>query len=230
MSTPLRRHRADDAERMVRQAQGIAAAALSETVRLRRALDALTLAVVIYDETGTLVLQNRQHGELETNRQVAALVTAAVERLVGDARTGGPVTETLVLHGPPPRTLDITAVPLDRDGQPLGIIAVVEDISERRRLEAVRRDFAANVSHEPADAHRGPRGAGRGAGRRGGPGRHQAAGEPHHHRGGAGGTAHRGPSRPVENRGAGRAHPGAHRHQRRHRHGRRPGPSPRPPA
>ena len=133
---------------MVRQAQGIAAAALSETVRLRRALDALTLAVLIYDEAGTLVLHNRQHGELETNRQVAALVAAAVERLVGEARTGKPASETLVLHGPPPRTLDITAVPLDSDGQALGTIAFVEDISERRRLEAVRRDFAANVSHE----------------------------------------------------------------------------------
>jgi two-component system sensor histidine kinase SenX3 len=148
VSTPLRRHRADDAERMVRQAQTIAAAALAETVRLRRALDALTLAVLIYDETGTLVLHNRQHGELETNRQVAALVAAAVERLVGEAGSGGAATETLVLHGPPPRTLDITAVPLESDGQALGTIAFIEDISERRRLEAVRRDFAANVSHE----------------------------------------------------------------------------------
>ena len=150
MSTPLRRHRADDAGRLVRQAQAMAAAALSETVRLRRALDALNLAVLIYDENGTLVLHNRQHGELETNRQVAALVAAAVDRLVAEARAsaGEPVTETLVLHGPPPRTLDITAVPLDSDGQVLGTIAFIEDISERRRLEAVRRDFAANVSHE----------------------------------------------------------------------------------
>jgi two-component system, OmpR family, sensor histidine kinase SenX3 len=148
VSTPLRRHRADDAERRARHAQGLAAAALSETVRLRRALDALTLAILVYDEDGALVLHNRQHGELEANRQVAALVTAAVDRLVGEARGGRTATETLVLHGPPPRTLTITAVPLESDGQPVGTIAVIEDISERRRLEAVRRDFAANVSHE----------------------------------------------------------------------------------
>ena len=215
---------------MVRQAQGIAAAALSETVRLRRALDALTLAVLIYDETGTLVLHNRQHGELETNRQVAALVAAAVERLVGEAGTGGPATETLVLHGPPPRTLDITAVPLDSDGQALGTIAFVEDISERRRLEAVRRDFAANVSHElrtpigalavlaealageedPAVTRRLVNHITIEAERAG---------------------------RLIEDlldlsriEARGRSHPGARRHQRRHRHGRRPGPSPRPPA
>jgi two-component system sensor histidine kinase SenX3 len=30
----------------------------------------------------------------------------------------------------------------------LGVLAVIEDISERRRLEDIRRDFIANVSHE----------------------------------------------------------------------------------
>ncbi len=64
------------------------------------------------------------------------------------AREGEAATQTLELHGPPPRTLDITAVPLGTADEPLGTIAIVEDISERRRLEAVRRDFAANVSHE----------------------------------------------------------------------------------
>ena len=35
------------------------------------------------------------------------------------------------------------------DGQrPLGVVAVIDDVSERRRLESVRRDFVANVSHE----------------------------------------------------------------------------------
>src|SRR6202035_3536121 len=33
-------------------------------------------------------------------------------------------------------------------GVVLGAVAVIEDVSERRRLEAVRRDFVANISHE----------------------------------------------------------------------------------
>ncbi|HEX7276736.1 MAG TPA: ATP-binding protein [Acidimicrobiales bacterium] len=148
MSTPLRRHRSDEAERALRQAQQEAAEASAETARLRRALDALTSAIVIHDSRGQLVLRNRQHAELEANRHVAALVTAAVDRLVASAREGVAATQTLELHGPPPRTLDITAVPLATPDGPLGTIAFVEDISERRRLEAVRRDFAANVSHE----------------------------------------------------------------------------------
>ncbi len=36
------------------------------------------------------------------------------------------------------------------DGGPVsrGALAIVDDISERRRLEATRRDFVANISHE----------------------------------------------------------------------------------
>ncbi|HEX6476204.1 MAG TPA: ATP-binding protein, partial [Acidimicrobiales bacterium] len=38
--------------------------------------------------------------------------------------------------------------PPGNGSRPLGIVAVLEDVSDRRRLEAVRRDFVANVSHE----------------------------------------------------------------------------------
>jgi two-component system sensor histidine kinase SenX3 len=148
VSTPLRRHRSDESERILRDAQQAAAEATAETVRLRRALDALTSAIVIHDARGQLVLRNRQHAELDSNRHVAALVAAAVDKLVASAQEGQAASQTLELHGPPPRTLDITAVPLGTDDVPLGTMALVEDISERRRLEAVRRDFAANVSHE----------------------------------------------------------------------------------
>ena len=148
MSTPLRRHRSDEADRALREARQSAADAVAETNRLRRAFDALTPAIVIHDARGQLVLRNRQHAELDSNRPVSALVAAAVEELVATAQEGRAATQTLELHGPPPRTLDITAVPLGDVDVPLGTIAIVEDISERRRLEAVRRDFAANVSHE----------------------------------------------------------------------------------
>jgi two-component system, OmpR family, sensor histidine kinase SenX3 len=148
VSTPLRRHRTDEADRALRDARQTAADALAETVRLRRALDALTPAIVIHDAKGQLVLRNRQHADLDANRHVSALVAAAVDQLVTTAQEGRSATQTLELHGPPPRTLDISAAPLGTGELPLGTIAIVEDISERRRLESVRKDFAANVSHE----------------------------------------------------------------------------------
>ena len=42
----------------------------------------------------------------------------------------------------------MAAFPLTDGRRAIGAVAVIEDISERRRLEAVRRDFVANVSHE----------------------------------------------------------------------------------
>jgi two-component system sensor histidine kinase SenX3 len=44
--------------------------------------------------------------------------------------------------------LVISAMPLDDGPRPVGALAVIDDVSERRRLEAVRRDFVANISHE----------------------------------------------------------------------------------
>ena len=46
------------------------------------------------------------------------------------------------------RPLRIYASPLYREGKSVGVIAVVEDITEIRKLEQLRTDFAANVSHE----------------------------------------------------------------------------------
>jgi two-component system phosphate regulon sensor histidine kinase PhoR len=39
-------------------------------------------------------------------------------------------------------------VPADPEAKPLGVVMVLHDITELRRLERVRRDFVANVSHE----------------------------------------------------------------------------------
>ena len=47
-------------------------------------------------------------------------------------------------EGPPRRTLVVTAYPIDRDS----CTCVVDDATERVFLEAVRRDFVANISHE----------------------------------------------------------------------------------
>jgi two-component system sensor histidine kinase SenX3 len=59
------------------------------------------------------------------------------------------VQEELALFGPPRETLVVRAVPLIDDGGAIvGAAAYVHDVTELRRVEAVRRDFVANVSHE----------------------------------------------------------------------------------
>ena len=54
----------------------------------------------------------------------------------------------LELYGPPRRTIVVRTQSIDNGQRALGMIAVIDDVSERRRLEEVRRDFVANVSHE----------------------------------------------------------------------------------
>ena len=46
------------------------------------------------------------------------------------------------------RPLRLYVSSMKRDGRVVGALAIVEDITELRRLERVRTDFAANVSHE----------------------------------------------------------------------------------
>jgi two-component system phosphate regulon sensor histidine kinase PhoR len=46
-----------------------------------------------------------------------------------------------------PRSFAVTAAPVNADG-PSGAVLVLHEISELRRLERVRQDFVANVSHE----------------------------------------------------------------------------------
>jgi two-component system sensor histidine kinase SenX3 len=116
----------------------------AEVHLLRRALEALPLGVVVRDDTGALVFHNRQASDLVDPRHGDALVTQALEELLEAAAGGGVHTRSLDLRAPLPRTVEIVAEALGGDG----VVAVVDDVTERRRLEAVRRDFVANVSHE----------------------------------------------------------------------------------
>lgn len=133
------RRRADD-ER--------AAADASESMsRLEQALDAMPQGVVLADASGAIVFRNEVAETFADARHSDALVEAAIGELVTDALAGTSDSRVLDLFGPPRRSLVINASPW-RSATGLGAIAVIEDVTERRRLEAVRRDFVANISHE----------------------------------------------------------------------------------
>jgi two-component system sensor histidine kinase SenX3 len=115
--------------------------------RLQAAFDALNLGVVIVDVNGTEVLRNREASRLVDARGTDALAARALNDVLLEGTTGetGRIVE---LHGPPPRILSLTASPLAGGSGPTGTVAVLQDVTERYRLDAVRRDFVANVSHE----------------------------------------------------------------------------------
>ena len=68
----------------------------------------------------------------------------AIEIHVRAALEGQTRRQTIELFGPPRRVVSVSAVPL-ADG---GAVAIIEDVTERSRLDAVRTDFVANISHE----------------------------------------------------------------------------------
>ncbi len=120
----------------------------SDAIRLRRSLDTLTQGVVLCDENGTVIYRNGRANALMVSRHGDALAAQAVTELLEDAWHDGSAERTLDLYGPPRRTLTVRAHQIDDGRRPLGVIALIEDVSERRRLEEIRRDFVANVSHE----------------------------------------------------------------------------------
>jgi two-component system sensor histidine kinase SenX3 len=120
----------------------------AEAARLRAAIEALPHAVVVCDASGHVVLRNRRSHDVEGGRHARPLVEQAVQDVVAGADGVHSVVKTLELHGPPPRTLEVTGTPMGLSNGPLGTVVLVDDVSELRRLEAVRRDFVANVSHE----------------------------------------------------------------------------------
>ena len=120
----------------------------SDAIRLRRSLDTLTQGVVLCDENGTVIYRNGRANALMVSRHGDALAAQAVTEVLEDAWHEGSAERTLDLYGPPRRTLQVRAYQIDDGRRPLGVIALIEDVSERRRLEEIRRDFVANVSHE----------------------------------------------------------------------------------
>lgn len=116
--------------------------------RLRRALGAIAHGVVIYDERGEVVYRNNPATSFLAARHGDALVEEAISALARLALDGRETEHEVEVFGPPRRTLNLRAVPLGGDAAPAGALVVVEDTSARRRLENVRRDFVANISHE----------------------------------------------------------------------------------
>ena len=120
----------------------------AESVRLRRALDALPLGLVLCDESGDVLFRNSQAETLMASRYGDAIAAQAVTDVLAEGWSQGVADRTIDIYGPPRRTLTIRASVIDDGRRPLGVIAIIEDVSERRRLEDIRRDFIANVSHE----------------------------------------------------------------------------------
>ena len=106
-------------------------------------VDRLSLGVVVAGASGRIHFRNKAAGMM-SGSYTGLLVDDTVGRVLTQAREGTETRQTLELYGPPRIAVVITASPLDGGGA----LATIEDVSERRRVDAVRTDFVANISHE----------------------------------------------------------------------------------
>ncbi|MBI2423653.1 MAG: PAS domain-containing protein [Candidatus Hydrogenedentes bacterium] len=76
--------------------------------------------------------------------------TTALQGFVARAlQSTKPITEDLIIHNNGDRDIQATGTRLrDESGAVIGAVVVLNDVTHLRRLETVRRDFVANVSHE----------------------------------------------------------------------------------
>ena len=138
----------------------------AEEAQLRAVLADMVEGVLVLDSEGNVEVANQRlreladvWGEIEGRPHWEVFRRGPLAAALGEAVKSGRVrTEEVALENPGDRVLQMHATPFTRAGVRLGTVAVFHDISELRRLERVRSDFVANVSHElktPLTAIRG---------------------------------------------------------------------------
>jgi two-component system sensor histidine kinase SenX3 len=102
------------------------------------------MGVTVFDSRGHVLYKNRTAKGMSGTRHIDVLVDDAVERLAEQAALRGDSESQLSLTGPPERHYALSASRIDS-----GEVAVfTSDVTAKDRLESMRRDFVANLSHE----------------------------------------------------------------------------------
>jgi len=140
-----------------------------ERNELRAILGSMLEGVVAVDREERILHLNRNAAEILSTRPEDAIgeriwevarVQALEETIAAVLEDASEHTrEARIASGPREWVLELIASPLrDSEGEVAGVVLVLHDVSELRRLELVRRDFVVNVSHElktPLTAIRG---------------------------------------------------------------------------
>ncbi|HEY3670831.1 MAG TPA: ATP-binding protein [Acidimicrobiia bacterium] len=146
--SPQRRDQNAETELALARARQETDTVVGQRDRLLAALDELRQGVLVLDADGTEVFRNDAAERYRDARHADAVVAGALDALISRARVGERCERELQLHSPPRAVVHLSAVPIGSHDRPLGVAAFVNDVSEMHRVESVRRDFVANVSHE----------------------------------------------------------------------------------
>jgi len=130
-----------------------------EQAKATAILDAMVEGVIATDGHDHVILLNERArgifglGQTRVERRPLLEVIRNVDLhgLLNESRAaadGQLVSREIKLPEPSERVLQVHAVPLRFTGDEPGVVIILHDITELRRLEQVRTEFVANVSHE----------------------------------------------------------------------------------
>ena len=128
-----------------------------EQAKIRTMLDGMTEGVVALDDRGRLLLLNpsarvmfgAENDAPEGRPFVEVIRQKGLLDLVEEVRASGtPARHELELGPPVNRVVAARGAPLGLGPGSGGVLLVLHDVTELRRLERVRSEFVANVSHE----------------------------------------------------------------------------------
>ncbi len=129
-------------------AASLRAVAEAEHERLIRTMSVLPVGIVITDCDGGISFRNELAEDFSSGRHSDALVDNVIQELAQAGQLGERLTRDLQLYGPPRRHLVLRGAPVEEQAGYVGTVVSIEDTTEMDRVEAVRKDFVANVSHE----------------------------------------------------------------------------------
>ncbi|MFA5437188.1 MAG: ATP-binding protein [Candidatus Omnitrophota bacterium] len=143
--------------KMAKDIEDKIASVSSQSQQLTAIFNSMIEGVIVTDKSGVIVSINQAVEDIfKVSRQEAEgklfleavrnnEIYEVIQNILGKGRF---FSKEITLHLPVQRVFEVNATPIFKDASVNGALVVIHDITEIRRLETVRRDFVANVSHE----------------------------------------------------------------------------------
>ncbi len=142
-------HRKGALDEALQRLERSSSQAQRERSQLAGALQATSLGIIITDDHGVVTFANQAADQYLGARQGEPIAEESLGDVIERAILKRIAISTEIERPTPvPRILDVSAVPLDFGVESVGAVTYIDDITDQRSVDVIRRDFISNVSHE----------------------------------------------------------------------------------